>query len=261
MKSLKEKYGDWALVTGASSGIGEEFARRLACEGLNLILVARRKDRLEKIAGELKEKNNVEVITAPIDLTEDNFLDKLKDYVGNRNVGILINNAGVGSTGEFVNADPEHELKLVKLNCVAPTILTHHFVKPMIKQKRGAIIFLGSVVAFQPTPFMATYSASKVFNLYMGEALWWELKKYNIDVLALNPGGTETEFQKIAKAKVGPTPRKPFDVVNTTLKVLGKKPGVVDGFFNKILAVSSKFVKRKMVVKISGYITQKLYKA
>ena len=258
---LITNYGNWALITGASSGIGEEFARRLAEEGMSLILVARRKERLEKLSAELKQKNNIEIVIAPLDLSEDNFMEKLKQYVGNRIVSILVNNAGVGSTGEFINTNSEHEMKMVKLNCVAPTILAHHFVRPMVEQKRGAIIFLGSVVGYQPTPYMATYSASKVFNVFMGEALWWELKKYNIDVLAVNPGGTETEFQRIAKASVGPAPRKASDVVNTALKALGKKPGVVDGYLNKILAVSSKFASRKLTVIVSGFVTKKLYQA
>lgn len=261
MNELKEKYGNWALITGASSGIGEEFARKLASEGFNLILVARRKDRLEKLAGDLMQKYPIEIIAVPLDLTSESFIEELKKYVGERKVDVLINNAGVGSTGEFINNDSEHELNLVKLNCIAPTILTHHFVKSMIMQKRGAVIFLGSTVAFQPTPFMATYSASKVFNLLLGESLWWELKKYNIDVLVINPGGTETEFQRIAKAKVGPSPRKSSDVVNTALKALGKKPSVVDGFLNKIFSISSRFATRKTAVTISGLITRKLYQA
>jgi hypothetical protein len=257
---LKEKYGGWAVITGASSGIGEQFAKRFAEEGMNLILIARRKDRLDKLADELITKNKIDVIPVQLDLTEDKFIDRLKGYTDNLDIGILVNNAGVGSTGDFVNVNLENEIKMVKLNCLAPTILTHHIVPKMTNRKRSAIIFLGSVVSFQPTPYMATYSATKVFNTFMGEALWWELKKYNIDVLAINPGGTETEFQRIADAKTGPIPRKAEDVVNTTLKALGKKPSVVDGNFNKIIAVSSKFGSRKFVVSSAGKIANNLYR-
>lgn len=256
---LIEKYGSWALITGASSGIGEEFARRLASEKMNLILVARRKERLEILAAKLKEEHKVKIVTAPIDLSKKKFLEELKEYVGEREVGVLINNAGFGSNGEFINADADEEAKMVMLNCVAPVILTHHFVRPMVERKKGAIIFLGSVVAFQPTPFMTTYSATKAFNAFMGDALWYELKKYNIDVLSLNPGGTSTEFQRVANSSTGPAPRTVQQVVNTAMKSLGRKPSVVDGFYNKVLAVSSRLISRKLTLLIAGYITRKLY--
>lgn len=258
---LKQKYGEWALVTGASSGIGEEFARKFASEGLNLILVARRKDRLEKLSVQLQQQYKIESIVCAVDLASDSFIEEIKMSIGNREIAVLVNNAGFGSTSEFVNASLEHEAEMVKVNCLAPIILTHHFVEGMRARKRGAIIFLGSTVAFQPTPFMATYSATKAFNLFMGDALWWELKKYNIDVLSLNPGGTDTEFQRIASSDVGPVPRSTKDVVNSALKTLGKRPTVADGFFNKLLSVSSRFGTRKLTVSISGLIAKKLYSA
>ncbi|MBI1939503.1 MAG: SDR family oxidoreductase [Ignavibacteriales bacterium] len=258
---LKQKYGEWALVTGASSGIGEEFARRFASEGLNIILLARRKDRLEKLSEELKLQHKIKTVVCAVDLSTDSFLEEIKRCVGEREVGILVNNAGFGSTGEFVNASLEHEAKMVKVNCLAPIILTHHFVEQMRALKKGAIIFLGSTVAFQPTPFMTTYSATKAFNLFMGDALWWELKKYNIDVLSLNPGGTATEFQRIASSDAGPIPRTTKNVVRTALKTLGRKPTVVDGLYNKLLSVSSRFGTRRLTVGISGLIAKKLYSA
>lgn len=259
--NLKEKYGEWAIVTGASSGIGEEFARKFASEGLNLILVARRKDRLEKLSGELMQQHKIETLVCAVDLASGSFLEEIKNCIGEREVGLLVNNAGFGSTGEFVNASSEHEAKMVKVNCLAPIILTHHFVEGMCARKRGAIIFLGSTVAFQPTPFMATYSATKAFNLFMGDALWWELKKYNIDVLSLNPGGTDTEFQRIANSDAGPIPRTTKDVVNTALNALGKRPTVVDGLYNKLLSVSSRLGTRKLSVSAAGFIARKLYTA
>lgn len=257
--TMKEKYGNWALITGASSGIGEEFARRLAKEKMNLILLARRTDRLEKLSEELKKLHGIDTVVATVDLANDNFLDDLKKFVGDREIGILINNAGFGSNGEFKDNVPAHEAKMVKVNCIAPTILTHHFVLQMIERKRGAIIFLGSLVAFQPTPYMATYSATKVFNHYLGESLWYELRKHNIDVLSLNPGGTVTEFHTVANSVSGPMPRSPQQVVSSALNALGKKPSVVDGFYNKILSASSKFSTRKMTVIVSGWITSALY--
>ena len=174
MNTHNSKYPNTALITGASSGIGEAFVRKLASLGFNVIIAARRKERLEKLAEEIRIKYNVEVIVIQADLSEDNFLQKIIEAVGEREIGILINNAGLGSVGEFADADAEHEIKMVKVNCLAPTVLTHHFLPQMIKRKSGAVIFLGSILSFQPTPFSATYSATKVFNSFLGDALWYE---------------------------------------------------------------------------------------
>ena len=259
--TLQEKYGSWALITGASSGIGEEFARRLASEKMNLILVARRKDRLEKLAEELKEKHSVKNVVVPLDLSKDNFMKELKEYVEDREVGLLVNNAGFGYNGEFGDGDVEQQTDMIRVNCIAPTVLTHHFVQSMIEKKKGAIIFLGSLVGFLPTPFTTTYSATKAFNLFMGEGLWYELRKYNIDVLTLNPGGTYTEFQKVANTSAGPIPRTVEEVVNTAMRNLGRRPSVVDGFYNKVISVIPRFITRRSTLMIAGYMREKLYTA
>ena len=259
--TLKEKYGSWALVTGASSGIGEEFARRLASENLNLILAARRIERLEKLGDELKEKHNIKVVIAPIDLSKNKFMDEIKEYVGKREVGLLVNNAGFGYNGEFIEADPQIFRKMIKVNCIASTEIAQYFGAQMAARKKGAIIFLGSLVGYNPTPYTTVYSATKAFNLFMGEALWYELKKDNVDVLALNPGGTATEFQQIAGTSAGPVARSAQEVVDTAMKKLGKKPSVVDGFTNKILSILPRFISRRSTLLLAGYLRRKLFTA
>lgn len=260
MNYFKQKYGDWALLTGASAGIGEEFARQLASIGFNLVLVARRGDLLLKLKHELEEKYNIEIIAANVDLLAEDFLDQLNSAIGDRKISLLVNNAGFGFRGQFIDNDPLNDEKMIRLNCIVPTILTHHFVKNMIKNRRGGIIFLASVVSFQATPTTTTYSATKVFNAFMAEGLWYELKKYNIDVLSLNPGGTKTEFQQIANSTTGPLPRTAKQVVETAIKSLGKKPSVVDGLYNKILAVSTRFLSRRLTVTAAGKISEIFYK-
>lgn len=257
--TLQEKYGDWALITGASSGIGEEFARRLASERMNLILVARRKERLEKLADELKEKHSVKIVVTPLDLSKNNFMDDLKSFVGDREVGLLINNAGFGYNGEFETGDVEWQSNMIRVNCIAPTILAHHFIQSMKRRQKGAIIFLGSLVGCVPAPFTTTYSATKAFNLFMGEGLWYELRNYNIDILTLNPGGTDTEFQKVANTSSGPIPRTVEQVVNTAMTSLGKKISVVDGFNNKLLSFIPRLLTRRMTVSLAGKIRTKYY--
>ena len=260
MKNYKSIYGEWALITGASSGIGEEFARRLAQSEMNLILVARRRKLLSELSRELKEKYKIKTLIVTLDLTKDDFLPKLIEKVGDREVGILINNAGFGSIGEYNKIDSTHETDMVKLNCVAPTILTHHFVEQMVERKKGAVIFLGSVASFYPVPFMTTYSATKIFNAYLGESLWYELKKHNIDVLSLNPGGTATGFQRIAKTTTGPFVRTVEDVVTTALDALGEKHSVIDGLPNRLMVLASKLVPRRLLVQITGKIADSMYK-
>ncbi|MCX6167978.1 MAG: SDR family oxidoreductase [Ignavibacteriales bacterium] len=257
--TLKEKYGSWALITGASSGIGEGFARRLASENMNLILVARRNDRLIKLSEELKKKYNVDIVVAPVDLSKDNFMKDIEEAVDDREIGMLINNAGFGSAGEFADSEIEQQTNMIRVNCIAPTILSHHFIQQMKIRKKGAIIFLGSLVAYQPTPLTTTYSATKVFNLFMSEGLWYELRDYNIDVLALNPGGTDTEFQMKANTTSGPSPRTVEEVINTAMISLGRKISVVDGSFNKLLSFIPRIVTRKFIVKLAGRVRRKYY--
>ncbi len=260
MTSLKEKYGDWALITGASSGIGREFAKYFADERFNLVLVARRIERLEELAAELKEKNKIEVICVQADLGKDNFLPKILEKIKNVEISVLINNAGSGSSGRFETVDTEKEIDLVKLNCLAPLILTHHFSRVMIKKGKGAIIFLGSLVGFQPNPFITTYAATKAFNIMMGSALWYELKKYNIDVLSLSPGGTHTEFIRAGKTDSKLIVAEPEDVVKTAVKALGKKPSVVHGFVNKTMVKISRLLPIKYSVKLAGHISGSINK-
>lgn len=257
---LVEKYGKWALITGASSGIGEEFARKFSELGFNLIILARRFDRLQNLKTELEQKNNIEVIPLEVDLANESFIDKLIPIISQKEIGILVNNAGFGYRKDFINSDVETDVKMIKVNCIATTILTHHVLPQMIDRKKGALIFLGSLVAFQPTPTTAVYAATKAFDAFFGDALWYELKKYNIDVVTINPGGTETEFHKVAKSTIGPFPRTSQQVVESTLKALGKKPSAIDGFFNKILAFSSRIISRKLTITLAGKISENLYK-
>ncbi|MCX7876337.1 MAG: SDR family oxidoreductase [Melioribacteraceae bacterium] len=261
MINFSEKYGKWVLITGASSGIGEEFARKFSELGLNVILIARRFDRLLKLKNELESKFQNIVLPIEVDLSENNFYEKIENQINDKEIGILINNAGFGYRKDFIESNIDDNVKMVKVNCIAPVILTHKILPKMIERKKGALIFLGSIVAFQPTPTTAVYAATKAFDAYLGDALWYELKKHNIDVVTVNPGGTETEFHLVAKSTMGPFPRTSRNVVDTTLKALGKKPSVVDGFYNKILAVSSRLISRKLTITLAGKISESLYQS
>lgn len=257
---LQKRYGEYAFITGASSGIGRSFAYLLAEKGMNLILAARRIERLNEIKEDIKSKFNRDVFTIQVDLTEDYFLELIIKQTEGKNVGILVNNAGIGSPGYFHNNDPAHDANLVKLNCIAPTILTHHFVKPMIERNKGAVIFLGSLVAINPTPLMAVYSASKAFNQFLGNALWYELKKSNIDVLTVNPGSTDTEFKRLTVTESNHKLSDADDVASASLNVLGKKISYTHGFKNKLSHIPRRLFSQKFTANLIGSIALKFNK-
>jgi len=193
MKTFNEKYGPWALVTGASSGIGAVFAKELAAKGLNVVLVARRQDRLEALAKELKSNHAVETHIIVADLTTDSGIEAVKNETSKLEVGLLINNAGVEDSGHFLETSIDTAVAALELNCKTPLILSHHFAKKMKQRKRGGILFMSSLVAFQGTPYIANYAATKAYSLVLAEGLATELEN-DIDVLSINPGFTNTDL-------------------------------------------------------------------
>lgn len=237
MNSLK-RYGSTALVTGASSGIGKSYARAIASDGLNLVLVARRKPLLDELAGELSQAHGVKVHTIAQDLSEADAADRVYQAVqeAGLEIDLLVNNAGYGSHGVFDKLDLDNELAMINLSCRLPVALTHKFIGGMKQRNRGAVIFLSSMAGTMPVPFMATYSATKAFPLYFAESLYGELEGTGVDVLAVCPGDTSTEFRETADMtmKAPMPPRTADDVVETTYKALGKRPTIIDGMANRL---------------------------
>ena len=185
---------DTALVTGASSGIGEQFARQLAGRGYDVILLARRRERLEQLAGELPGTAHV----VPCDLATEagSLTGKVADL--GLDVDLLVNNAGFGTYGRFVELDPEREAEEVRVNCEAVVTLTRAFLPAMVERRRGGVIVVASTAGMQPIPYEATYSASKAFALHFTEALHEELRGTDVRMLAVNPGPVPTEWQQVA---------------------------------------------------------------
>jgi short-subunit dehydrogenase len=185
---------DTALITGASSGIGEEFARQLAARGYDLILVARRKDRLEQLAEEVPTKATV----IESDLATE--ADKLPGKVKRRKlqVDLLVNNAGFGTRGHFAEIDGKRDAELVRLNCEAVIALTHAFLPAMIERGSGGVITVASTAGMQPLPYETTYAASKAFAISFMEALSMELRDTGVKTLVVNPGPVKTEWQEVA---------------------------------------------------------------
>ncbi len=187
-----------ALVTGASSGIGEEFARQLGRRGYDIILVARRKDRLDGLAATLSALHDVGVEVIQADLTSARDLAVVEKRLSAGDIDLLVNNAGVGSVGEFATLPLEREVEQVDLNVLALLRLTHAALPSMVAHKRGAIINVASMAGFQPVPYNATYAATKAFVLNFSQALHEEVKPHHITVTCLCPGPVRTEFQQVA---------------------------------------------------------------
>jgi len=259
MSAFKELYGPWALVTGASAGIGAEFAKQLSGHGLNLVLIARRRQKLEELARELQAKNRIQVRILALDLSQPDFLPPILASTNGLEIGLLVNNAGFGIAGGFLDHDLERELDLLAVNCRAPLILTHAFGREMAQRKRGAIIFVSSVSAFIATPFEATYAASKVYELYLSDALGYELRNKGVQVLALCPGSTDTEFHEIAGSPaVAAMPVEP--VVRLALRNLGKKLVAIPGWHNRLLVYTLQLTPRRLQTFLAGRVMANLVK-
>lgn len=246
-----------ALITGASSGIGAAFARELAAKGSNLVLVARRLDRLENLSSELTENYGVKVAVVAVDLTEDSAVATLRTELKSRGIEVhlLINNAGFGTSGGFEAEDLGRVFEEIDLNVKALVALTHSFIPGMLERKSGAIVNVASTAAFQPVPTMAVYGATKAFVLSFSEALWAEFETRGIRILALCPGGTETEFFDVARTKgTGSKRETPEAVAKFAISELfakNMKPSVVSGSRNRILSFLPRLVSRGIMSKLS----------
>src|SRR5947208_8701580 len=190
--------GRKALVTGASSGIGEEFARQLAKKGYDLVLVARRRERLETLAAELSQEQGTVAEIIEADLVTPEGVISVERRLGQGDIDLLVNNAGFGTRGEFATMPLHRELEELDLNIKALVRLTHAALANMVQRKRGNIINVGSTGSFQPVPYMSTYAATKAFVLHFSEGVHEEVKKHGVTVPYLCPGYVFTEFQQVA---------------------------------------------------------------
>lgn len=250
----KQRYGEWALVTGASSGLGADFVRQLAGKKMNIVLVARRVERMNAIAEEIENESGVKTQVIGQDLIKSDAIDNIINEVGDKEIGVLINNAGYGALGKFHKNDCDYQVEMVKLNCVVPVALTHAFIEPMVRRSKGAVIFLASTAAYQGIPYFSVYAATKSFNLFLAEGLWGEYRKQGIDIMGLSPGYTATEFQSHARMErsKGPKPAKSEDVVELAMRKLGRRASIIHGIINNIGALSARLIPRGTSAKIGG---------
>ncbi|NQZ96312.1 MAG: SDR family NAD(P)-dependent oxidoreductase [Myxococcales bacterium] len=233
--TLRQRYAGWALVTGASAGLGAEFARQLARDGVPCVLTARREDRLRDLAEELERDHGVETRVVAADLAQPDGADTVANAVADLDVAILVNNAGFGYQGRFDKQETARLRDMVTLNCATPVVLTSRLMGRMKERGSGAVVITGSVSGRQPLPLHAVYGATKAFDQLFGEALANELRADGIDVLVLEPGSTQSEFQHVSGAL--PHHGVPADpVVADALDALGWQASVISGWWNWIRA-------------------------
>jgi short-subunit dehydrogenase len=247
-----------ALVTGASSGIGEALARRLARDGLHLGLVARRGDRLEALAAELRAAHRIEADVLPADLTRSGAVAELVEELARRGLDVdwLVNNAGFGTVGRFHTLPLERELDEIALNVEALVELTGRFLPAMVRRRRGVVMNVASVGAYLPSPNMATYAATKAFVLSFSEAIAVELRDTGVRVLCVCPGVTRTEFQERARVEIGHVPaflhQTAEAVADEAVRAVGHGEVVVNGALNRLAVGALKFVPHALLTRVAS---------
>lgn len=260
MKRFRHTYGPWALITGASSGLGAEFARQLAAKGLNLVLVARRGDRLQALSDDLKQTFFIDTRVVPLDLTQDDFLPQLTQTTAGLDIGLLVNNAGAALHNDFLANDLNTELQILNLNTRAPLILAHHYGQHLQQRRRGGIIFLSSVVGLVASPQWSHYAATKGHNLLLAEGLAAELKPLGVDVLAVTPGFMTTELMPLSSfGKL--LAIKPEKVVRAALATLGKQSVVTPDFRHQLVASSTRLLPRWLNTQIFARVIAGAHKS
>ena len=245
--NFKEKFGPWAIVTGASSGIGKEFAQQIAASGINVILLARRESLLRELAESLKAKYKIEAKYGRIDLTEEDFLDQIETLTEGLQIGLVISNAGGARMGAFNKIPMSDFESMIRLNVTAQMKISHWFSSRLLKEnRRGGLLLVSSTTAYQGVPYGADYSAAKAYILNLGEALNFELKDKGINVTVLVPGPTDTPglTDNADADMVAHLPMKPQAVdklVKEGLVALSKnKPTQIGGRPNRIMATLMK---------------------
>lgn len=237
MSRLSDRYGPWAVVAGASEGIGAAFATGLSRAGLNVVLAARRPEPLDALATSLRRTTGTEVTTVTTDLATPGGRDALAAATAGLDVGLLVVNAAYVPIGPFLDRDADDLQRAVDLNVAAPVRLARHYLPAMVDRGRGGLILMSSMAGQQGSPGIATYAATKAFGAVLAEGLWAELRGRGVDVLACVAGAVETPGLRQAMSKRAPGTVTPETVADAALRALGRGPRVVPGALMKVSGV------------------------
>lgn len=255
-----QKYGSWAIVTGASNGIGKEFAIQLAKIGFNVVLVARRKALLEELSDQLENSYGIKCMSINLDLGHADAANILDDMTSHLDIGLIVSNAGFGTSGKLIESKIDVEKNLVDLNCRSLMELSYIFGQKFAKKNRGGIILISSLLGFVGIPSSANYAASKAFVQSFGEGFHSEMKPYNVDVLTVAPGPVHTGFAEKANMNFI-LALSPENVAKDSINALGKKITLLPGFLTKFLYFSLQpLLLRNLKIMVMGYVMKTMIK-
>ena len=259
VQSFAARYGAWAVVAGASEGLGAAFAADLAGRGMNLVLIARRGEVMEEVAEKIRAQRGVEVRCLARDLSDPDTVGAVSEALAGRELGVIVYNAASVPLGPFLDADFEEVERAVAVNVRGPLAFAHALLPAMCERGRGAMVLMSSLAGLQGTPGIATYAASKAFNIILGEGLWGELRERGIDVSVCCSGAVRTPGYTRFSDKDAPGMLSPEEMVRQTLDALGKGPRFVPGRTNRFTAqLMGRLLPRKTAIGMIARNTQKL---
>ncbi len=249
------KYGPWAVVAGASEGMGAQFAKQLSARGLKVVLIARREQVLTELAATLPGESKC----LPLDLALPDAAERIAEFTRELDVGLVVYNAALSPIGPFLEQSLAENLRAIDVNVKTPTAVAHHFAPRLVKRGRGGLVLLSSLTAFQGSPFVSTYGATKSFNLSLAEGLWAELRGQGVDVLSVCAGATATPNLLKAVTKPPPGMQQPEEVVREALDALGDGPVLIPGRFNRFASfLLRRLLPRRSTIQIMANQTRKL---
>ena len=261
--SFAQRYGPWALVTGAAMGLGAAFARQCARRGLNLLLVDIQVETLRQLAGQLEKEHGIRAQAIELDLTLPDFWQRLSPQIESYEIGLLVSNAGISQVNDFLDTPLEQHLKTLDLNCRAALVLTHHLGGFMRRRKHGGIITLSSLSAYQGSALVVHYSATKAYNLLLGQGLWAELRPHGVDALAVAVGSTDTPGFRYAGPQFDPKKfyvMQPDETAAEALDALGKQPVWIPGRQNRLSFALLKLLPPRFATEIVSAQMWKMYR-
>lgn len=263
--NLKQRYGNTALIAGASEGIGAAFAAFLAEEGMDLVLLARRLQPLQQLADSLEDKFKINILCIQCDLSEANATEEIENALNGREINLLVYNAALSYIGPFIKNSPENISLATRVNMITPLNMIRLFGEKMVIRGKGAVVLMTSLAGFQGSGFLTLYAATKAFNRILAESLWYEWKNYGVDVIACCAGATSTPgYMNSQPEKTGfLTPRvlDPQEVAQECFKKLGKRPSYITGRGNRLASfIMQKLLPRKMAITIMGDTTRRMYR-
>lgn len=261
---FKTRYGKWAMVAGASQGLGAAYAEALAARGLNLILVARRSELLQSLSSQLMQKYKIKIKLVVQDLSTQDAAEQLLHAIQGMDVGLLVYNAAFSAIGPFVERPVQDHMKELHTNTMTPLKLVHFFAYQMLSRGRGGILLMSSLSAYQGSAYISTYAATKAFNIVLAEGLWEEWRQRGVDVMVCVSGAVKTPNYLASEPEqtggLGDMSMDPEQVVTEALTMLGKKPYVIPGRMNRISSfVMRHLLSRRASIQMMGRILRGMY--